>query len=377
MKKLFAFTVYTLLTIVFYSCDDKRTPAATVETICGQIPCWERVEKAGWTYFSISDKKYSEVDSIRYIVSKPFNPENPTTFFSQGSGNYPVLIYYDYNKDSSWNYVLMPPFHVKDYVENYNFVVIAKPGTPICKLYPEEMPLIDTAFGNYQMFYRHDFLDYYVAQLNQVVDIIRKKSNKNAPFFFIGNSQGGDVVTKFAEKYPKKVQRLILKATSVLDRTLERVFEYRLLADKLEMSSEEAQERINMVYEHYQWKHDYLAKFTHKFDSIKSPYNDEVWHYAVMNDAIWNSEIILPKLQHMNMPILVVYGTADLKSRANDILPHFFTLWDKNNLTMLPIIDADHTFVKTIIDKKTGEKKQEYIGDEVFAKIEKWLSTNK
>jgi pimeloyl-ACP methyl ester carboxylesterase len=370
-------TLLIACSLLMNSCDNQKTTTEIVECMSGKISCWERVEKAGWTYFSIPDKKFSEVDSIRFIVSNLFNPQNPTIFFSQGSGNYPVLEYYDYpNRDSSLHWVIMPPFHTKDYVENYNFVVIAKPGTPICKPYSMDgpPPLIDTAFGNYRMFYIHDFLDYYVAQLNQVVDIIRKKSDKNAPFFFIGNSQGGPVVTTFAERHPKKVQRLILQATSILDRTFERVFEYRLLADKGLMSSEEAQERIDHIYEMYQWKHDYRTQFTHKYDSEKSPYDNEQWHYNAMNDAIWNFDIMLPKLQHLNMPILAVYGTADLKTRANDLLPHFFTRWGKKNLTMLPIIDADHTFVKTIIDKETNERKQEYIGDEVFAEIEKWLS---
>jgi pimeloyl-ACP methyl ester carboxylesterase len=290
-----------------------------------------------------------------------------------------VLIYIHdyYGKDSSWNYILMPPFRVKNYVENYNFVVIAKPGTPICKPHTEgQPPLIDTAFGNYPMFYKHDFLDYYVAQLNQVVNIIRKKSSKNAQFFFIGNSQGGHVVTKFADKYPKKVQKLVVEACGTLDRLVEQVFEYRLMADKGEISPQQAQEWINILYETYQRRYDYSTQNPFKYDSAKTSYPEE-WHYRMMTDATYNFDIILPRLERINCPILFVYGTADTKVRENEMLPFFFTRWGKKNLTMMPVLGADHTFVKTIIDKETGEKKQDYIGDEVFADIEKWFSTTK
>ncbi|MDR0437625.1 MAG: alpha/beta hydrolase [Bacteroidales bacterium] len=339
------------------------------------LPCAERVEKAGWTYFSIPDKAYPEVDSIRYIVSKPFNPENPTIFFSQGSGNYAVLEYYDYDDGRSWNYLIIPPFQVTDYVENYNFVVIAKPGTPICKPYTgSPPPLIDTAFGNYPLFTKMNFLDYYVKQLNQVVDIIRKQSNPDAPFFFIGNSQGGEVVTKFVEKHPQKVQRLVIQACGVLDRSFEGVSEYRRLMDIGQISSEEAQKRIDELYLYYDWLKKYSTNFASEYDynPEKTPYTEEQ-HYHIMTHATYSFDIILPRLQNIDCPLLFVYGTADIKTRSNDLLPFFFTSWGKNNLTMMPILDANHTFSKMVTDPETGEQKQEYIGQEVFARIVEWF----
>ncbi|MCL2682916.1 MAG: alpha/beta fold hydrolase [Bacteroidales bacterium] len=332
------------------------------------LPCAERVEKAGWTYFSIPDKAYPEADSVRYVVSKLFNPENPTVFFSQGSGNYPVLIYYDYDDGRTWNHVMIPPFSVKEYTEKYNFVVIAKPGTPICKPYTEgPPPLIDTAFGDYTIFNKFDFLDYYVEQLNQVVDIIRKRSNPKSPFFFIGNSQGGPVVTKLADKYPQKVQRLVIQACGVLGRLTGKGYEHRRLMDIGQISSEEAQKRIDEVYARYQWLQEYS-----KSDRKESPYSDED-HSAIMNDVSWNFDIMLPRLQNINCPLLFVFGTADIQTRENDLLPFFFTRWGKDNLTMMPILDANHTFMKTITDPETSEKKQEYIGQEVFARIVEWF----
>jgi len=338
-----------------------------------QPPCWERVEKAGWTYFSIPDKVYPEVDSIRFIISKPFNPENPTIFFLQGSGNYPVVEYYDYPDGTSKQWTQTPPFPVNEYMKNYNFVSIAKPGTLICKQ-SSEHPLIDTAFGNFRLFYKHDFMDYYVAQLNQVVDFIRKKSRSNTPFFFIGGSQGGRVVTKFAEKYPQKVQKLVIQSSSILDRSVENIYQNRHLVDLGKISSEEAQKRIDLEYEWYQFKKDYSSDFPFKYDSTKTRFSEHR-HYSMMTDASWNFDPILFQLQHLNMPILVVYGTADLKARDNDLLPLFFTRWGKKNLTMMPVLDADHIFFRTIIDKETNEQKREYIGKVVFVDIEKWLST--
>jgi len=87
----------------------------------------ERAHKAGFECFSIKDKKYHEVDSIRFLVSSPINPQNPTIIFLQGSGNYPLIAY----MADSINFQTIPPFRIDEYKGKYNFVCISKPATPL------------------------------------------------------------------------------------------------------------------------------------------------------------------------------------------------------------------------------------------------------
>lgn len=343
-----------------------------------QLPCRERVEKAGWAYFSILDKVFPQVDSIRYIVSQPFNPENPTVFFLQGSGNHPLLRYGYFGDGRTWNDIWMEQFRMSNYVERYNFVTIAKPGTPICNRWTGQPPLIDTTFGCIWTFRRFDFLNYYVEQLNQVVDDVRKRSNADVPFFFVGNSQGGDVVTAFAVKHPEKVQRLVLKSAGIFGREDEQVFEIRHLMDRGEISSKEAQERINALYKWSQSLKDYSIRFALEDDfDPENTSASKAHHYAIMTHATFTFDIILPRLQNISVPILAVFGTDDIRSRCNDFLPFFFTRWKKNNLTMMPILDVDHHFVGTIIDPETGKQRREFIGNEVFSRIMEWFSKEK
>lgn len=37
--------------------------------------------------------------------------------------------------------------------------------------------------------------------------------------------------------------------------------------------------------------------------------------------------------------------------------------------------NCNHLFIQTIIDNETGSKSEKYIGDEVFGRIENWLSS--
>ena len=339
------------------------------------IPCWQRVEKAGWTYFSIPDSVFPQVDSIRYIVSQPFNPENPTVFFLDGSGNRPLLLYHDFEDGRTWNDVFLSSFGAGNYVEYYNFVLIAKPGTPICGLHTGELPLIDTAFGCIWTFLRFDFLNYYVEQLNQVVDDVRKRSNPDAPFFFIGSSRGGNVVATFAERHPEKVQRLVMKSAGILGWQEQRVFLFRRLMDRGEMSSEEAQERIDAAHEWYQFLKDYSTRFSLEddFDPEKTSESREQ-HYNILSTASFTLNIVLYRLQNIDVPILVTFGTDDMMTRSNDFLPFFFTRWGKDNLTMMPILDANHQFLKTITNQETNEQEREFIGDAVFSRIMEWFS---
>lgn len=357
MKKITCFLFLTFLCLTSFS----------------QVNKTKIIKHSGYDYYSICDRVYENVDSIRFIMSSPLNPQNPTILFSQGSGNYPLIGYYA-DIDTIISFALIPPFNIEEYKNSYNFICIAKPGTPVCIEWTNEkqLPLIDTTYPEFSVFNKMDFLDYYVSQTGQVIDYLKSNIlNPNADIYLIGNSQGGRVAIKYTCLNQEKVQKLILYSSGVLDRHVEEILYWRQLADCNSISAEEAQNEINDVYVRYQELKQY---FNSCQENNYLPSEDLlIRHNSAINDYSYNFDIPLDYLLKIDIPILCVYGTSDLKARDNDMLPLYFARENKNNLTMLPIMNCDHLFVETKIDTESGEEVKTYIGDEVFSKIVKWM----
>lgn len=331
----------------------------------------ERASRAGFDYFAIADAKYKEIDSIRFLVSSPINPHNPTIVFLQGSGNYPLVAY----MSDTVNFQIIPPFNIRAYTGKFNFVAISKPATPLCREWIDNPPLIDTSFADVVTFAKMDFLDYYVYQTAQVVDFLRTKVLwKDTPVYLIGNSHGGKVAIKYASLNPKKVQKLILYSSGVLDLKIQDIYLWRQLADEKKVSEEEAQKNIDAIYQNYLSLKDYSDYFKKERDRSDLKGKMElVNHYNALAAYTYNFDLSLDYLLKIDVPILCVYGTDDLKCRDNDMLPLYFARANKSNLTMMPMLHCNHFFMQTIIDKETGQKSEKYIGDEIFGRIEKWL----
>ena len=252
-----------------------------------------------------------------------------------------------------------------------------KTGHTSCRKWIDNPPLIDTSFVDVVTFAKMDFLDYYVSQTSQVVAFLKAKVlKKETPIYLIGNSQGGRVAIKYTLLNPKKVQKLILYSSGVLDMKIQEIYRWRQLADAKKITADEAQKNIDAVYKNYLELKEYCDYF--KKNSERSELKNKmelVSHYNTLASYAYNFEISLDDLLKVNIPVLSVYGSDDLKCRDNDMLPLYFARANKSNLTMMPMLNCNHLFIQTIIDKETGSKSEKYIGDEVFGRIEKWLSS--
>jgi alpha/beta superfamily hydrolase len=170
------------------------------------------------------------------------------------------------------------------------------------------------------------------------------------------------------------VQKLVLYSSVVFDRQYEEVLFWRLQADKEEISQEDAQKQIDSVYIKYQDLKSSVEAFNmlEKADSLANIYHP-VTIYSQRNEYTFNFDIPFDYLLQLQLPILTVYGTEDLKSRDCERLPMFFTKAGKDNLTMMPVLGCDHFFVKKTKDSM-GVSTEEYMGNAVLSKIEEWLS---
>jgi len=82
----------------------------------------------------------------------------------------------------------------------------------------------------------------------------------------------------------------------------------------------------------------------------------------------------LEHLLSLRIPIYICYGTADLSSSLNDLLPIEFASRGKTNLTLKPYLDYDHTFFQLVRDDKGKVIDKVYKGDEVAGEYMNWLN---
>ncbi|MDL2314964.1 alpha/beta hydrolase [Bacteroidales bacterium OttesenSCG-928-C19] len=328
--------------------------------------CIDRIQNTGYLYVAIPDTIYNEVDSIRFVMS-PHNPENPTVIFASGSGNGTLFFTTDEYPDHAF---INLPFDIHEYGKDFNFVYISKPGTPLCTAWNPNPPLIDTTYPDIMTFYKMDFLDYYVNQMNQVIDYVNKLSD--SPIYLIGGSQGGHVVAKYASVHKDKVKKIVPYSCGILDRLYEEILEWRKQADLGKVSHEDAQKNIDMLHKRYAGNRKFQSFFKQYPNAEISGLPEN--HYRGMTDCSYNfDDISLNHLLQIDIPILCVYGTDDIKARDNDMLPSFFTRADKENLTMLPKLYCDHFFIERKPNPQTGKVEEKYIGHEVFNEIFQWL----
>jgi pimeloyl-ACP methyl ester carboxylesterase len=212
-----------------------------------------------------------------------------------------------------------------------------------------------------------------VNQTAQVIDFLRiNLLNQNTPIYLIGNSQGGHVAAKYSDLYPDNVQKIVMYACSAFDRCSEEIFDIRLKAELQELTQQDAVTNISRIYVRYQNMKNWVEQ--HLQDTVLQQYahsniSNALNIYSTINNYSFEYQnISLNHLLNIQIPILVVYGTKDTKSLLNEYLPLYFTKNNKHNLTMMPILNCDHVFVRCTDNK--------YVGDEVLAKIIAWFDEN-
>ena len=346
----------------------------TVQLICGQGK--PNLYTNDLMYYSIREKAYkNDVDSIRFVISYPFNSNNPTIVLLQGSGNYPI---FSYNPIDSTKYLMLPPYYLEQYKSSYNFVYISKPYTLISVPFSTNQVLFDTTFPNYVQFSKMDFLDYYVSQTHQVVAFLKRELlEKQAPIYLIGISQGGRIAIKYSSRYPKEVNKLVLYSSGIMDRSYEKILELRQIDDCNRESDSVRQQQIFDVYHNLSNQRKYVDQSNlNNNNQLRS--NISLSHnlFSIYNDFSFHEEMLSNYLLKLDLPILMVYGTLDMKARDNDIIPFFFIQKNKSNLTILPKLNCNHFFEEIQFDKSLNKEIKVFKGYEVYNDILLWLEGN-
>jgi pimeloyl-ACP methyl ester carboxylesterase len=324
--------------------------------------------KIGFEYFAIKDTfRISTEDSIRFIVSN-YNDNKPFLLFVQGSGNLSLIEKIN-NKYKLYLNELFP-----DSAKSaYRMVFILKPGVPLSIDKDQtDNSLHSRLRGDYFKFIQNDFLDYYVSAAKQTIDYLKAKAPNKTKLYVVGHSQGYQVIAKLAAYFPNNIDKAVCMSSNPFGQ-LHTQSIYKIRQEELlgHIEPKKAQLKVDSIYNHlsnvlewFEWSQQ------HKSDTIDQNYS------FFRNDYSFNCELAIDNLVKIKCPLLIVYGTADIASTYNDLLPFFFARSNRNNLTMQCYPGYDHNYFYHDHTKDGNLSKDEFNWPLVFGNIDKWLKKN-
>lgn len=282
------------------------------------------------TAFEISDKN----GTIEFIVfDTDLTQKKPVFLWCQGSLPYPLYV----NSKEEGIWLIgggITNFDVSSIVKNYHLVIISMPRTP---LIADEKEINESYwyFGNSKdkniptvEFQKSDYLENYVNRGLAVLKFLKKqKWVDNSKLVVAGSSQGSKVATKIAVAN-KNVSKLGLFSANPFGRIDQNIRDYRKDAEQKLITWEKADEGIEKEYQMFRDAHD-PKKLEEKHELLA-----------------WKSFSVplLDDWLNFNKPIYLAYGTHDIASDLNDIVPLYFIREHKDNLTLKRHLNLEHNF---------------------------------
>jgi esterase/lipase len=306
-----------------------------------------QIQKAGFEKSSIKIKN----DTIFFLISKSKSTKpKPTILFIQGSKPLP-LIFYDQQVTNS-----IIPFDIKLYTEKFNFIVVARKGIPLVGTYDRDVSGYKNEKNEVPKNYTvNDNLYYRVNQVKQVLNYLYKSNKtKKDSIFIIGHSEGYRVAAKLSEKN-KKIAKLVCMSADPFNRIAENIMRERMKSFETKNDST-SQIEINELMNDYR-----------NISISKIQFKDKV---EFKNWLSYNENLSYESLQKFKNPLLIVYGTDDIGSIHNDLIPF---LLPKNCVSIKAYSGYGHNFEKKEFDLNQKPLENSYHWDEVFEDILEWL----
>lgn len=305
------------------------------------------LKKAGYTKTVITTK----TDSISFLtsISNSILPK-ATILFIQGSNPLPIIFYDDKSVNSAI------PFDVKLYLEKFNFVIIARKGIPLIGSYERDSKGYTTEKGNIPDDYiKNDNLNYRVNQVTTVIDYLFKNNSiKKDSLFVVGHSEGYRVAAKVAANNTK-ISKLVCMSADPFNRITEYILRERVQCFK---NNDDSESQIK------------IDKLTSEYKNIEKDSKEFKDDIDFTNWASYNRTLSYENFKKFKNPILIIYGTNDIGSAHNDLLPF---LLPKKNIKIKAYPDYGHNFEKQEFNLNKKETESTYHWDEVFKDIKAWL----
>lgn len=306
------------------------------------------IHQNGFIKINIVSKK----DTISFLTTNTDKKIiKPTILFLQGSLAKPIIFH-----DSTGASVTAFPFEIDEYLKKFNFIIIARHGIPIVGSYETDTEGYLDLNGKVPIeFVKNDNLKYRTSQAKAVVNYLYKqKWVQKDSIFVIGHSEGYRVAAKLSENN-RKIAKLVCMSANPFNRIAEYVLKSRI--ESLSTASDSLLQK----------------EIEQDIESFKNiPKNIELYKndFETYNRMSYNNVLSFESMLKFKKPILVTYGTEDIGSLNNDLLP--FLLREKK-LTMFVYPDLDHNYNKKEIDKNGKELGSSYHWDSVFKDVQNWI----
>lgn len=294
------------------------------------------------TSFEILDKN----EKIEFIVfDTELTEKKPVLLWCQGSLPYPIYV----NSKEEGIWLIgggITNFDISNIVKNYHLVIISMPKTP---LVADEKEINESYwyFGNSNdknipttEFQKADYLENYVNRGLKVLKFLKKQNwVDNSKLIVAGHSQGSKVATKIAIEN-KNVSKLGLFSANPFGRIDQNIRSYRKDAEQKLISWKEADKKIEEEYQTFKDANNpKILKEKPELLAWKS------FSIPLIDDWI-----------NFNKPIYLAYGTNDIASDLNDIVPLYFIREHKDHLTLKRYLNLEHNFFEVEEGKANHEK---------------------
>lgn len=319
------------------------------------------IKDLGFKRHFIIEKK----DTLHFIstISKMTSPK-PTVVFVQGSLGMPLIMY-----DSN-GIAPVPPLSMEPYREQFNIVIISRRGLPLAAPHSQIRRGIGYTLKNGDIptqYILNDNLGSRVRDLGMVVEYLKKqKWVKSDSIFLLGHSEGYRVVAKYSST-AKAVRKIACLSANPFS---------RLRDEEIALRKKSMIYDTNLPFDSLcQTKIDSLHNlFLQNWSHPKVTFKDEEWDAMFKyNWLSYLQDIPYTNLLKCNMPILVAYGSKDLGSLDNDLLPYIFAANNKKNLTLKVYPNLEHSFLKNEYNEKGELVNQDFLLDKVFKDVLEWF----
>lgn len=289
--------------------------------------------------------KQFEINEVNFLVYKKNDVPKPTIVFIGGSGFAPLFVnglFYGF------------PFNMYQFADEYNFVVMSKPGIPIFCDSTSNKYINQTFTQGYyvensgevpELFLKKNNRPYYVKSYQVILDfLLKKKWVLKDEMIVMGHSQGSKIAVQLSLQ-DDRVTRFILLAPGS-NRFYESIRKIRVSQFRNEQSVEAAQHKIDSVY----LRHDSLLTNIDNNDDFfdgGTYYSYGSFNYPSFNEILLNTD----------KKTLVLYGTSSMQDLDCDFLPFLLQKQIKKNIKVVPLIGYDHNFFTNEL-KKDGKTYQ-------------------
>lgn len=282
--------------------------------------------------------------------------KKPLVVYLDGSGNFPLFY-----KTKSGRYNTSVAMDLAKYAKDYTIVLISKPGTP----FRDSLRYDSKGRGVYphnETYDRLYSLDWRAGAASQAIDFVAGKGNVDTSrIIVIGYSEGAQVAPKVAV-LNRKVTHVVSIVGNALSQLYDFILDARLQAERKEISSEEAQQIVDSLYQAYE------KIYADPASTQKTWYGE-----TYLKWSSFTRTTPLENMLKLTIPILYIAGGKDNHQTILDMdyARLEFLRQGKQNLTYKVYPNADHYFQEEVSENGSVKKKDrlDEMNDFVFAWI--------